>query len=118
MTKKEAVENHRKMWRWIAEKTLERKRKVWKYEYFIENKLDPPINYCFCCGYTSQFTGDWGDCVKCPINWDNTYCMDSYYLDWSECEDSYRGCAYYADLIANLPERETKDFDIAEECVL
>ena len=40
MTKKEAVENHRKMWRWIAEKTLERKRKVWKYEYFKENKLD------------------------------------------------------------------------------
>ena len=114
MTKMEAVENHRKMWRWIAEKTLERKRKVWKYEYFEENKLDPPINYCFCCEYTSQFKDD---CEKCPIKWDNTYCMDSCYVDWSEWEDSYRGCAYYANVIANLPERETEDFDIVEECV-
>ena len=113
MTKKEAVENHRKMWRWIAEKTLERKRKVWKYEYFEENKLDPPINYCFCCEYASQFK--MADCVKCPIKWDNGFCMDSYYLDWSEWEGSYRGCAYYANAIANLPERKTEDFDIVEE---
>ena len=26
MTKKEAVENHHKMWRWISEKTFERKK--------------------------------------------------------------------------------------------
>ena len=30
MTKKEAVENHRKMWRWIAEETVKRKSKVFK----------------------------------------------------------------------------------------
>ena len=112
MTKREAVENHRKMWRWIAEKTLERKRKVWKYEYFEENELDSPFNDCFCCEYTSQFNGD---CVKCPINWGNKFCMESYYVDWSEWEYRYWLCAYYADLIANLPERETKDFDIVEE---
>ena len=112
MTKKEAVENHRKMWWWIARKTLERERKVWKYEYFEENKLYPPINDCFCCEYTSQFKGD---CKKCPINWDNTYCLNSYYVDWSECDYSYLFCAALADLIANLPERETEDFDIVEE---
>ena len=116
MTKKEAVKNHRKMWRWIAEKTLERKRKVWKHEYFEENKLDPPINDCFCCGYASQFITF--DCVKCPINWGNKFCVDSYYVDWSEWEYSYWLCAYYADLIANLPERETEDFDILESDML
>lgn len=112
MTKKEAVENHRKMWRWIAKKTLERKRKVWKDEYFEENKLDPTINDCFCCEYASQIIAF--DCVKCPINWENKLCTNSCYADWSDC-DSYRYCAYYADLIANLPERETEYFDIVEE---
>lgn len=100
------------MWRWIAKKTLERKRKVWKYEYFVENKLYLHINDCFCCEYASQFKAL--DCTKCPINWDNAYCMKSYYRDWSEWEGSYWFCAYYAALIANLPERETKDFDIVE----
>lgn len=112
MTKREAVENHRKMWRWIAEKTIERKRKVCEHEYFEENELYPPINDCFCCEYTSQFKGG---CVKCPINWDNTYCMNSYYLDWLDCEYSYWHCAYYAYLIAYLTERETEDFDIVEK---
>ena len=116
MTKKEAVENHRKMWRWISEKTFERKRKVWKYEYFEENNLDSPINDCFCCEYVSQFATD--ACVKCPINWGNGFCMDSYYSHWLKWKYSYWFCAYYANLIANLPERETKDFDIVEEVVL
>lgn len=66
MTKKEAVESHRKMWRWIAEKKIERKTRVVKCEYFEENKLDPPFNGCFCCGYVSQFKGN--DCAKCLIN--------------------------------------------------
>lgn len=116
MTKKEAVENHRKMWRWIAEKTLERKRQVWKDEYFEENKLDPPINDCFCCEYASQFITF--DCVKCPINWENKFCTNSCYADWSDCEYSYWYCAYYANLIANLPERKTEDFDILESDML
>lgn len=112
MTKKEAVENHHKMWRWISEKTFERKRKVWKYEYFEENEIDPHINDCFCCEYVSQFGKN--DCVKCPINWGDKFCMDSYYVDWLKWEYCYWYCAYYADVIANLPERETKDFDIVE----
>lgn len=40
--------------------------------------------------------------------------MSSYYSDWSDWE---RGFLFYANcalLIANLPERETKDFDIVE----
>ena len=88
------------------------KRKVRKYDYFEENELYPPTNDCFCCEYASQFKGD---CEKRPINWGNTYCMNSYYLDWLEWEYCYWFCAYYADLIANLPERETEDFDIMEE---
>ena len=113
MTKKEAVENHRKMWRWISKKTFERKRRVWKYEFFEENELSEPINDCFCCEYASQFGKH--ICVKCPIKWDNISCMDSCYLLWTLCEYSYSLSGYYAYLIANLPERETKDFDIVEE---
>lgn len=113
MTKKEAVENHRKMWRWIAEKTIERKRKVWKDEYFGENKLDPPFNDCFCCDYVSQFIGE--ICARCPINWEGGHCMNSYYSDWLNREYPYWFYAHCADLIANLPERETEDFDIMEE---
>lgn len=114
MTKNEAVENHRKMWRWIAEKTLERKRKVWKGEYFEENDLYPkPFNDCFCCDYITQFNPI--DCAKCPINWGAERCINSYYSDWSDWERDYLSCANCASLIANLPERETKYFDVVEE---
>lgn len=110
----------RKPWKTIAKcgggsrkKRLKEKRKVKKWEYFEENELDPILNNCFCCCYASQFIK--GDCVKCPINWDGEHCMNSYYSEWLKWEYSYWFCSYYADLIANLPERETKDFDVMEE---
>ena len=55
MTKKKAVENHRKMWWWIAEKTLERERKVWKYEYFEENKTIPVTVFAYFDGANTNF---------------------------------------------------------------
>lgn len=33
MTRKEAIENHRKMWNWIADETVKQQRKVLKSEY-------------------------------------------------------------------------------------
>lgn len=117
MTKKDAVENHRKMWRWIAEKTLERKRKVKKVEYF--NEVKPSLKYsiyndCFCCEYAFFSMGTTG-CDKCPIKWNNTMCMDSYFVRWLDEFENYRLCAIYALAISKLPERETKYFDIVEE---
>ena len=35
MTKQEAIENHRKMWEWIAEETQKQRRCVSKAEYQI-----------------------------------------------------------------------------------
>lgn len=116
MTKKEAVENHRKMWRWIAEKTFERKRRVEKEEYFIEVK--PALkgliyNNCFCCEYTFSLRPM--DCDKCPIKWNNTFCMDSYYGNWLIELENYWSSAIYAVAVAKLPERETEDFDVVKE---
>ena len=106
MTKQEALENHRKLWNWIADKTMERKRRVEKFEYFEENGIDMILNGCYCCKYDSQFNNL---CDHCPIDWgnDNNDCCykNSPYNKWS-FEYDYLKAAQYAREIANLPERE------------
>ena len=113
MTKKEAVENHRKMWLWIAEETLKRKKKMEKEDYFKEVRpgLKSVLNDCFCCQYVSNIGSNL--CIKCPIIWDKTYCVDSRYCEWL-FELDYNLAAKYANDIANLPERPDKEFDILE----
>lgn len=112
MTKKEAVENHRKMWRWIAEETLKRQRKVFKDEY-LSLVYEDIINDCFCCEYVSQFTDEC--CSICPITWPGGRCSgyNGLYTKFT-----YAGTleqrAELAHTISELPERETNAFDIVE----
>ena len=112
MTKKEAIENHKKMWNWIAEKTLERKRIVKKYEYFLENKRSiVPLSRCYCCEYDIEHSVEY-PCSSCPIDFkgDNSFykyfCMSkkSAFRNWLEAKD-YTKRAELARQIANLPER-------------
>ena len=112
ITKSEAIANHRKMWRWIAEETLKQERKVEKWEYFKEHgirRLNIPLCQCYCCEYGF----DAGVCPDCPVEWggeydtcldrDNCYDHKGLYALW-EREPNYLKAAELAKKIAELPE--------------
>lgn len=114
MTKQQAIEEHRKMWRWIAEETLKRKRTVEKIEYYYEYiKSEKLRNLCWCCEYDYQFKTKCY-CEMCPIdfgvNAEEFMCGEegSDYLEWRN-ETDYTKCAELAIKIANLPERMFED---------
>lgn len=114
MTKKEAVENHRKMWRWIAEETLKRERKVFKGEYLSPLYHNQNItNDCFCCEYVFQFTNE--ACSMCPITWPGGCCCggNGLYTKFIRAR-TLKQRAELAHIISELPERETNKFDIVE----
>lgn len=77
LTKKQAIEEHRKMWNWIAEQYHNRDVadvRTLKQEYVEANFPDRAIiNDCFCCEYASQFTNEYEEiCKYCPLEWPST----------------------------------------------
>lgn len=123
LTREEAIENHRKMWNWIADETEKRKRKVKKIEYFYEHMLDFCFVNCYCCQYVYGDDGDYAvlftKCDLCPIEWGvktNDCICDESCLNGESlfCKfvntysDDYKNAAKYAREIANLPERKIK----------
>lgn len=129
LTKQKAIEEHRKMWNWIADElekgacTGKCSVTILKDKYCDMNGMSP-TNECFCCAYDEQFRINHRNCEYCPIIW------DSEYQDYM-CEDidvdtaglwiqanclSHRGeytkAGLIARQIANLPERPNKQGDI------
>lgn len=118
LTKSQAIEKHREMWKWIAVRTLRTKRKIYKHEFFdyyqISNE-NTPIFSCFCCEYP-QYKNDkdfFDRCNRCPIEWPITrmqlyknfnICMSSYYYEWFVTRN-YKEAALLAYKISKLPER-------------
>ena len=117
--KKEAIENHRKMWNWIADETKKREAGVTKVDYLNENSIVPDNlpNQCYACEYATEYmhANDIEGarvCDYCPLAWpeghgcsntDNTGLYDRFGVsvalgDWKNSEK-------YARKIANLPER-------------
>ncbi len=129
LTREQAISEHRKMWRWIAEETEKRKELVRKKEYMaIFFTFDEVFSHCFCCDYAankynrSDFNGSY--CDYCPIDWgsktEDLMCMDKERIDddrglyalWYNIQfyDDYKRAAELARQIAELPERkELKD---------
>lgn len=108
LTKQQAIEGHRKMWNWIADRIERKKRRVYisdlKKIYCRENNL-LLRHSCFCCEYSDD---DDCDCEKCPVDWIKTkHCNDGekslYKLVL--CAYTWRNQAELARQIANLPER-------------
>lgn len=114
LTFEEAIENHRKMWNWIADETEKREEIVIKQDYFRENEIDPCIYNCYCCQYAKDNSAHgYRDCKICPIIWrgefNNYYqirctALISLYELWHNA-DNWQSAAKYARQIANLPER-------------
>lgn len=113
MTKQEAIENHRKLWNWIANTSEKENRCVRKGEYFSCFNLKMIKNDCYCCEYTGN------DCCLWPIKWLGTgktcdlQCIDSSNIskDWNKSEYGLwentvdvQECIRLARIIANLPE--------------
>jgi len=119
LTKEEAITEHRKMWNWIAEECIKRKRRVTKLEYFKSNCIiNIPYNKCYCCEFaynnawkTNTKITDRSDiCKCCPLIWKYGKCvMDGLgeYDEWVRTllKDDFKAEAEIARKIANLPER-------------
>lgn len=125
LTKEKAIEEHRKMWNWIADELekpeiLITKETVHdlKVRYCNANNWNLR-NGCFCCEYDEQFADD--RCMNCPILWGTEDMVDDYYCECNTHEDidglwwesnnlakdgEYEGASVIARQIANLPERE------------
>lgn len=60
-----------RMWRWIAEKTRERKTIITKEDYFEATRLkNPPYNGCYLCAYGHIWEDDRKTmCQNCPVDW-------------------------------------------------
>lgn len=117
LTREEAIAEHRKMWRWIAEEIEKRKilLGIWyiKKIYLAQNRFIEPIkNDCFLCGYASR-------CEECPLDWGRVKkglpCEGDIWSDneenyglWWKCQSAktWQEQAAIARQIAELPERE------------
>lgn len=135
LTKKQAIEEHRKMWNWIADaiKNQEACSAVvshydWnslivylKRNYLLiykGQKYKDIRSHCFCCEYANNVRNntyyDNNFCSYCPVIWSGSTggCCDEYgeYEELTSLygySDEIREKAYKLALkIANLPERE------------
>lgn len=141
ITKRQAIEEHRKMWNWIADETKKQKKCIDKIDYIMHAQLDRLKDYqllqtrehCFCCvynrnEYNKKSNPEKFDCTNCPIDWNSktkSYMCehtdidnwDGLYSKWSEAWDNndYRAASEIARKIANLPEKgDMKPF--GDEC--
>ena len=105
-------ELHKRLWNWIADKTLELKRKGYKDEYFKAMGIpaeEIPENECYACEECNV------RCSNCPINWSPFWdCLSnrSPFWEWEFCKnEDYETAAALAREIANLPWREVQEND-------
>ena len=114
LTREQALNEHRKMWNWIADETKKRGYKVSKEEYLYKKCGFDEIIYndCFCCEYAlfASLKEEKPICSVCPIDW-GTYkkgkhitCLSSLYGKWYDTEDPIEA-AQFARQIASLPRR-------------
>lgn len=113
MTREEAIANHRKMWRWIADETERRQCVVDKSNYFnamgIPGK-DRPLAQCYCCEYANDNSEGNYDCALCPIEWPTGSCgQGGLYHQWFYAYGNWRESAALARRIAELPEKEVEE---------
>ena len=132
LTKKRAIEEHRKMWNWIAEQyenetdiLLELHDIDRLKDYYIRlhfNKLSDlkiTIN-CFCCMYDDQY---YSDCSHCPLECSSHYSMACIEMNGEaglyetmdilthkkSSKEALEFCGKIARKIANLPERKINE---------
>lgn len=104
MTRREAIEKHREMWRWLAKNPGR-----WKADYL--EKFDPeanPHNCCYLCEYVAENYSE--GCKYCPVEWLGGVCFNdgALYSKWLDAMlgEDYTCAAEIVKQIAELPEKE------------
>lgn len=129
LSRRETIEEHRKMWNWIAEHCDNKTSKdvgQLKMEYAEQNNFDL-LNNCFCCEYSKQANGndEVGMCVHCPLDWGCPAHDGMYYCEdtdddfngdglWAKARDlsdagNFKEAKKLALIIANLKVSESKE---------
>lgn len=128
LTKEKAIEEHRKMWNWIADElekpeTRNQKETVHDLKVRYRNANDLNLrNDCWCCEYDDQFADD--PCMNCPLLWGTEDMADGYYCEYEthpnidglwwhanqlSSDGEYDGASIVARQVANLPEKESEE---------
>ena len=137
ITREEAITNHRKMWRWIADETERRGVPVYKSVYFKEmgfRKEEIPLSLCFCCDYGEKEFGinvidldieerrKLSKCTYCPLQWNgednrhNIFCYNDpicpskkgLFKEWSDAVWE-RDISRAAEIARKIAELPEKD---------
>lgn len=114
LTREQAIEEHRKMWSWIAD-TIEILEMVFEiymlkdlYLGTLKKMTIYPAESCFLCEYSREQlnkTGNGVTCDYCPVVAPKTAgCLGGLYYAVCEAE-TWKEQAALARKIANLPER-------------
>lgn len=126
MTKSEAIENHRKMWNWIAdqyedEHGIHLMTDEMKNLYIKDNLGNNAtvFNECFLCDYAFKESCSMSSyCRYCPLEWPDKKEYDGFFCEtksnnranWVQClnfsyKEQFKDAARIARAIANLPEK-------------
>ena len=125
LSRRKALQEHKKMWNWIADEIEKTGLPVGKYEYLCKsgNEYYQRLRSdCFLCEYTRSNND--GSCKHCPVIWyedDDKFkslvfvpCIDPKSPYYKFLMHDIKGIKYeewlkrrveYARLVANLPER-------------
>lgn len=123
LTKEQTIYLHRKLWNTIADKILELKCPVEKWEAFLFLEWPKVHADCWCCEYGRQQYSIDGirPCMHCPIKWNSRdngcHSFGSPYDEWNTrmimwakrvkfSEEEIKELSDLARQIANLPEKE------------
>ena len=131
LTKQKAIEEHRKMWNWIAEQYENGSTEeayMLKEQYCRDHGYFIISNECFCCEYDNQVANNVCDgCKYCPLLWGTESKTSDFFCEykdtglWTRMWQLTRygstilehiEAAKIARQIANLPERPDKQGDI------
>lgn len=127
LTREQAIEEHRKMWQWIAEQYEKMEHTNYigysdcmnpfdlKEKYILENGHDDFSSVyldCFLCEYTSEL--DDVGCENCPLDWGivmdciGTSMNRGLYGRLIDCHRNwdFKKCTELARVIAELPEKQ------------
>lgn len=128
LTKEKAIEEHRKMWNWIANELLKPETQTHNLSvYDLKTKYCNKhgvniLHNCWCCEYDYQFADD--TCMNCPLIWGTESELEDYFCEgdmdktieglWSIADEhsnhgEYEGASKLARQIANLLEKESEE---------
>lgn len=116
LTAERAVELHRKLWNYIADRTKQEQRFISKPEALRALGFEPEEirAQCFCCEYANQnrLVAGIGICVLCPLKWPFTTCSNwagsGLYDQYEQAvhkEHDWDRAAWFARYIAEVPAK-------------